>query len=248
MKRKMISFSVWGGNFVKRSNFLSASMVFATIFMSAFFSFGCRSGGFFLEAPGTIFIRQKAQDGQVYLQSFLKEGPKLKAHGFSAYSLHRDLNDRGTFIITLKCARLGEGVDFVRSPEFMDAMDKADAQIPMVWYGLDTTERKYTQKPQMPGGIVIARNEVRDYKFWLKCFYMEDGGKHNHPGRKYKNTNYSIHHLPGKPEIAIVVHEASDVSKAPPFMRSEPMKGEMESTGVIGLDIWYGVNIQEGFF
>ncbi|HUO58365.1 MAG TPA: hypothetical protein VMV05_09360 [bacterium] len=233
---------------MKQSNFLWASTVFAAIFMTAFFSFGCRNGSFSLEAPGTIFIRQKAPDPKAYLRAFRTEGPNLKAHGFSAYSLHRDLNDRETFIITLKCDRLGEGVDFVRSPEFMASVDKADAQIPMVWYGLDTTERKYTQQPQMTGGIVIARNEVRDYKFWLDCFYKEDGGKHNHPGRKYKNSNYSIHHLPGKPEIAIVVHEASDVSKAPAFMRSEPMKGEMESTGVMGLDIWYGVNMQEGLF
>ncbi|HVZ80611.1 MAG TPA: hypothetical protein VHE12_07410 [bacterium] len=233
---------------MKKFDPLSVSMVFAAVLMMAFFSSGCRNDRSSLEAPGTIFIRQKAADPKAYLRAFFEEGPKLKAHGFSAYSLHRDLNDRGTFIITLKCARLGEGVDLVRSPEFMAAMDKADTQVPMVWYGLDTTERRYTEQPRMTGGIVIARNEVRDYGFWLDCFYKEDGGKHNHPGRKYKNSNYSIHHLPGKPEIAIVAHEASDVSKAPAFMRSEPMKGEMESTGVTGLDIWYGVNVQEGLF
>ena len=118
----------------------------------------------------------------------------------------------------------------------------------MVWYGLDSKERKYTDQPKMTGGIVIAHNEVRDYKFWLDCFYKEDGGKHNHPGRKYKNSNYSIHHLPGEPEVAIVAHEASDVSKAPVFMTSDPMNGEMEATGVIGLEIWYGINLEEGLF
>jgi len=172
----------------------------------------------------------------------------LKSHGFSAFSLHRDLKDSHMMIETLKCSDLEKGVEFVRSPEFMSAMDKADVQIPMVWYGLDTTERQYTNQPKMTGGIVIARNEVRDYKFWLDCFYKEDGGKHNHPGRQYKNTHYSIHHLPGNPEVAIVVHEASDVSKAPAFMASDAMKGEMEATSVIGLEIWYGINLEEGLF
>jgi hypothetical protein len=48
--------------------------------------------------------------------------------------------------------------------------------------------------------------------------------------------------------VAIVVHEASDVSKAPQFMTSDHMNGEMESTGVVGLEIWYGINIEEGTF
>jgi len=203
---------------------------------------------FSLNAPGNIFIRQKAGDTKAYREALLGQKDQLKAHGFSAYSLHRDLKDRHVLIVTLKCSDLEKGIDFVRSPDFMSALDKAGARIPMVWYGLDTTERKYFGQPKMTGGIVIARNEVRDYKFWLDCFYKEDGGKHNHPGRKYKNSAYSIHHLPGKPETALVVHEASDVSKAPAFMTSDAMNGEMEATGVIGLEIWYGINIEEGLF
>ncbi len=201
-----------------------------------------------LNAPGTVFIRQKISDFKTFRQVFVDQKQNLKDHGFSAYSLHRDLNDPLTYILTLKCSDLEKGVDFVRSANFMASMDKAGGKIPMVWYGLDSKERKYTDQPKMTGGVVIARNEVRDYKFWLDCFYKEDGGKHNHPGRKYKNSNYSIHHLPGEPAVAIVVHEASDVSKAPVFMTSDPMNGEMEATGVIGLEIWYGINLEEGLF
>ncbi len=201
-----------------------------------------------LNAPGNIFVRQKVTDFKTFHQVFDSQKQNLKDHGFSAYSLHRDLKDPLTYILTLKCSDLGKGVEFVRSADFMASMDKAGGKIPMVWYGLDSKERKYTNQPKMTGGIVIARNEVRNFKFWLDCFYKEDGGKHNHPGRKYKNSNYSIHHLPGEPEVAIVVHEASDVSKAPAFMTSDPMNGEMEATGVIGLEIWYGINLEEGIF
>lgn len=196
-------------------------------------------------SSGNIFIREKATDLKSFRDVFLGQKDNLKTHGISAYSLHRDLKDSKTFILTLKCSDLEKGVDFVRSQEFMTAMDKAGARIPMIWYGLDTDERKYTDQPKMTGGIVIAINQVRDYDFWLKCFKSES---HNHPGRKYKNSDYSIHHLPGKPAVAIVVHEASDVSKAPIFMTSDPMNGEMEATGVVGLEIWYGTNIEEGVF
>lgn len=198
-----------------------------------------------LDSPGNIFIHQKAADLKSFRAAFLGQKESLKAHGFEAYSLHRDLKDPKTFILTLKCSDLDKGVSFVRSPEFMSAMDKAAARVPMVWYGLDTDERKYTNQPKMTGGIVIAINQVRDYPFWLKCFKSES---HNHPGRKYKNSNYSIHHLPGNPAVVIVAHEASDVSKAPSFMISDPMNGEMEATGVVGLEIWYGINIEEGIF
>lgn len=221
---------------MKKKVFLTMAFVFTGV------SFALASS---LDSPGNIFIRQKASDLKSFQQAFLSQKDKLKANGFSAYSLHQDLNDPKTFILTLKCSDLDKGISFVRSPEFMSAMDKAGARIPMVWYGLDTDGRKYTNQSKMTGGIVIAINQVRDYDFWLKCFKSES---HKHPNRKYENSNYSIHHLPGNPAVAIVVHEASDVSKAPSFMISDPMNGEMEATGVVGLEIWYGINIQEGTF
>ncbi|MGH7738665.1 MAG: hypothetical protein ACREL1_00825 [bacterium] len=201
-----------------------------------------------LRGPGNLFIRQQASNYQNYRTAFLSQRAGFKAHGFSAYSFHLDLKNPHIIITTLKCSDLQKGLAFVRGPELEAALGKAGARIPEVWYGLDTTPRHYDGLPKKPAGIVIARNEVKDYPFWLKCFYAEDGGKHNHPGRHYKNSAYSIHHLPGNPAIAIVVHEASNVSKAPPFMVSDPMVGEMESTGVVGLQLWYGVNMDEGTF
>jgi len=198
-----------------------------------------------LNGPGNIFIRQKAEKRADYLMAFLNQATALKAHGLTGYSFHQDLKEKTTYILCVKCADLEKGLDFVQSPEFQSGMDKAGAGIPQIWWGLDETGRSYQDLPEMGGGIVIARNEVRDYPFWLKCFRAQN---HNHEGRKYKNSHYSVHYLPGKPAVAIVVHEASDVSKAPAFMTSDHLKGEMESTGVVGLEIWYGVNIEEGIF
>jgi hypothetical protein len=231
-----------------KNNFLKPTKIILVIIFVLLFTSACRNNSPFLDAPGTVFFRQNVKNIKIFREVFLEQRQNLKTHGFSAYSLHQDLKDSHILIVTLRCFDLEKGVEFVRSPDFMSALDKADTQIPTIWYGLDTTERKYTDRPKMTGGIVIARNEVRDYKFWLDCFYKEDGGKHNHPGRNYKNSNYSIHHLPGNPEVAIVVHEASDVTKAPAFMTSDAMKGEMESTGVVGLEIWYGINLEEGLF
>ncbi len=222
-------------------------MLFIIVSIPALGGLACRATNS-TNGPGTVFIRQKAQDFKAFHAAFLGQGTNLKAHGVSAYSLHRDLNDPQASILILKCSNLDKGVDFVHSPGFMAALDKAGGRIPMVWYGLDTTERQFSNQPQMTGGVVIARNEVRDFPFWLECFYKEDGGKHNHPGRQYKNSDYSIHHYPGKPEVAIVVHDASDVTKAPIFMNSDAMNGEMQSTGVVGLEIWYGINLEEGVF
>lgn len=198
-----------------------------------------------LNGPGNIFIRQKAEKRVDYLMAFLNQAAALKAHGITGYSFHQDLKDKNTYILCVKAADLEKGLNFVQSPEFHSAMDKAGARIPQVWWGLDEVVRTYRDLPEEGGGIVIARNEVRDYPFWLKCFKSQN---HNHEGRQYKNSDYSVHYLSGKPAVAIVVHEASDVSKAPPFMTSDHLNGEMESTGVVGLEIWYGVNIEEGIF
>lgn len=205
----------------------------------------CLGPGGSLDKPGTLFLRDRIGDFQTFRAAFLGQAPGLKAGGFSAYSLHRDLGDPHRLILTLKCSDLGKGLAFVRSPGFLEALGQAGAGIPSLWYGLDVTGRAYAATPKAAGGIVIARNEVRSFKFWETCFRNES---HNHPGRRYKNSNYSIHELPGNPEVAIVVHEASDVSKAPAFMNSPALRGEMEATGVVGLDVWYGVNLEEGLF
>jgi hypothetical protein len=198
-----------------------------------------------LNSPGNIFIRQKAGDETAYLKAFLDQAVALKAQTISGYGFHRDLKEKNVYILSIKCSDLEKGLGFVQSPEFMAAMDKVGARVPQIWWGLDEIGRTYRDLPEQGGGIVIARNEVRDYDFWLKCFKAQS---HKHEGRQYKNSDYSIHHLPGNPAVAIVVHEASDVSKAPAFMTSDALNGEMESTGVVGLEIWYGINIEEGIF
>ena len=196
-----------------------------------------------LDGPGNIFIRQKAGVEDAYLRAFGDQNKAFKAHGFTGYSFHKDLREKNTYILCMHCSNLEKGLAFVESPEFLSAMDKAGAKIPQVWWGLDEVGRTYRDLPEEGGGIVIARNEVRDYPFWLKCFRAQN---HNHEGRKYKNSDYSIHYIPGNPAVAIVVHKASDVTKAPDFMTSDHLNGEMESTGVIGVEVWYGINLEEG--
>ena len=231
-------------------NILWFLAVLVTLLSVALLAWGFHNlGPMTLTSPGEIFIRQQAKDPKAYQAEFLAQAPQLKGAGFTAYSFHRDLKDPKTLITTLKCSHLGRGVAFVQSPQFTSALDKSGARIPQVWYGIDQKPRVYGGDfSPKPAGIVIARNEVRDYAFWLKCFFAEDGGRHNHPGRHYKNSDYSIHYLLFTPAVALVAHEASDVSKAPAFMGSDPLVGEMQSTGVIGLDVWYGINLSEGTF
>jgi hypothetical protein len=124
-----------------KSYFLKLILIIFSIFT---FSTACKNNSLSIDSPGTVFIRQKARDIKAFRVIFLRQKENMKTHGFSAYSLHRDLKDSHIVIVTLKCSDLEKGVEFIRSPEFISAMDKADTQIPMVWYGLDTTERQYT--------------------------------------------------------------------------------------------------------
>ncbi len=199
-----------------------------------------------LEAPGNLFIRLQICDLNDFKKNFFNPPDKLKAQGFLAYSIHRDLKDPKTYILALKCSNLKKALDYIQSSNFHTMCVGAGLVIPVIWAGLDVRGRKYENKLTMPGGIVIARNEVKSYDFWKACFDAE--GQHHHADRGYVPSNYSIHHLPGKPEVAIVVHEASNITKAPAFMTSPAMKGVMESTGVTKIDIWYGTNLEEGIF
>ena len=196
------------------------------------------------ENPGNLFIRQQICDINEFKKSFLT--PALKTNGFLAYSLHRDIKDPKTYILTLKCTDLRKAIKFVQSSGFHTLCVGSGLGSPVIWAGVDVRERKYENKDKMSGGIVIANNQVKSYEFWKKCFDAE--GQHHHADRGYSAGNYSIHHLAGKPDIVLVVHEASEISNAPPFMTSEAMKGIMESSGVTGIEIWYGTNLEEGTF
>ncbi|HUO56750.1 MAG TPA: hypothetical protein VMV05_01095 [bacterium] len=198
------------------------------------------------EGPGNLFIHEKTSGFEPFKAAFNAQKENLKSHGFSAYSLHRDLKDSRSFILTLKCSNLKSAVDFIQSPAFQSAMRKGGVKESVLWEGLDAKGRAYADRLHPKGGIVIARNEVKSYKFWKQCFDAE--GKHQHANRGYQASRYSIHYLLANPEVAYVVHEASDVSKAPAFMTSDHMKGIMEATGVTRIDIWYGINVEEGLF
>jgi len=200
----------------------------------------------FPEVPGNLFIRQQICDIDDFKKAYLNPPQKLKDQSFTAYSLHRDLKDPKTYILTLKCTNLRKAVGYIQSSDFHTACVGAGVGIPVIWCGVDVRERKYENRPKISGGIVIANNQVKDFGFWKACFDAEGG--HHHADRGYEASHYSIHHLAGKPDQVIVVHEASDVSKAAAFMTSPAMKGVMEASGVTGIDIWYGINLEEGTF
>ena len=205
----------------------------------------CYKGFQFPDKAGTIFIHQPIDKMESFKAAFEGQKDHLKAAGFFAYSLHRDLKDPKVLIMTMKCASLRKGLSLVESPEYMSALEKGGAGIPVVWSGVDVRERKYENQPPSPGGIVIARNTVRSFDFWMTCFAAET---HHHSGRGYISGNLSVHRQFGGQDAVIVVHEASDVSKAPAFMDGEEMKGTMEATGVVGVEIWYGIDLEEGTF
>lgn len=198
------------------------------------------------EAPGDLFIRQTAKDINAFKEAFADQAQALRASGATAFSLHRDLKDAEAFILTLKSSNLKKTDSLLRSYGFRSAMRAAGVREGVTWAGTDVMERKYENRRRISGGIVIANNQVRSYEFWKSCWDAE--GKHKHPKRGYEPSRYSIHCLKGKTDSVLVVHEASDVSKAPAFMTSDRMKGVMESMGVTGIEIWYGINLQEGIF
>ena len=210
------------------------------------------------ESPGNIFIRQRAGDFNSFRAAFQNQREDFKANGFSAYSLHRDLTDPQALILTLKCSNLGKGLSFIRSKAYKTAMKKAGVQDSVLWFGVDVTPRQYGELPPKPAGIVIARNQLLSFKYWMAFYNAEHdtqhGGKKPHPsegyhgGRQYKAGNYSIHRGLGKPDSAIVAHEASDVSKAPAFMNSAPMKTMQKPLGITRFEVWYGYNLEQGFF
>jgi len=203
------------------------------------------------ESSGNLFIRMKAAGLQSFplRETFRSQKKNLKEQGCLAYSLHRDWTEKGTFILTLKCSNLRKALNFTRSPGFLTPFEKAGASEVVYWAGNNVLERPYDNRSfpvKGKTGIVIAHNEVKSYDFWKSCWDAE--GKHRHANRGYQASRYSIHHLLGKQDQVWVVHEASDLSKAPAFMTSPAMKGAMEAMGVTGIDFWYGVNLEEGIF
>jgi hypothetical protein len=210
------------------------------------------------DSPGNIFIRQKAGDAKAFQAAIKNLRKEFKANGFSAFSLHQDLKNPGLLILTLKCSSLENGLAFIKSKDYQDTVKKAGVKGMTVWSGADVNARTYKKMAKKPAGIVIAFNQLRSYDYWFAFYNAEhdtkhggenkNEGEHYHAERPYKAGNYSIHRGLGKPDSVVVVHEASDVSKAPAFMTAPPMEIMKKPSGITGFEVWYGYNLDQGTF
>lgn len=211
------------------------------------------------DSPGSLFIREKVADFRKFHKAFQGLKAEFKANGFSNYSLHRSLRNPGMLILVLSCADLAKGLEFIHSKAYRTAMDRAGVGEALVWSGVDVLPRSYDHLPPKPAGIVIARNELVSYVYWKAFFDAEHNPGHGgqnahkgdgyHPNRHYLASHYSIHRgLGGNSDVAYVVHEASDLSKAPEFMDSPAMQAMKQPLGITGFHVWYGYNLEQGAF
>jgi hypothetical protein len=205
---------------------------------------GCSSP--YPSVPGNIFLKVRVLDEKAWRKGFETEIPILKSQGFQAYSLHQDLSDPQSLLLTLKCGDLKKGLRFAKSGNLLDLPTVMGKQV--VWAGTDVQERSYLYGiSKGTSGIVIVRHQVKDFDFWYKGYQHASGGTHHHPDRGYIPSRRSVHRVPGDPAAALVVHAASNVSKARAFMETQNMRDRMEAGGVIGTpEIWYGIDIEEG--
>lgn len=210
------------------------------------------------DSQGTIFIREKTVDVKTFQSSFQNLRADFKANGFLAYSLHTDLQKTSFVILTLQCSNLAKGLAFLKTDAYKAAMKTAGVKEAVVWSGADITPRIYGDLPPKPAGVVIARNDLKSYDYWKAMFDAEHNPAHGgqnpnkeegyHEKRDYTASHYSFHRGLEKNDVAYVMHEASDVSKAPEFMTSTPMKTMQEPLGIIHFTVWYGVNLEQGTF
>ncbi len=211
------------------------------------------------DSPGSLFIREKVPDLPAFRRAFQDLKADFKSNGFSNYSLHRSLKNPGMLILVLKCANLARGLEFIHSKAYRSSMDRAGVGEALVWSGVDILPRSYGNQPPKPAGIVIARNELVSYVYWKAFFDAEHNQGHGgqnahkddgyHPNRHYQSDHYSIHRgLGSKSDVAYVVHEASDLSKAPEFMDSPAMRAMKQPLGITGFYVWYGYNLEQGTF
>jgi hypothetical protein len=202
-------------------------------------SLSCKSfGPAYPDAPGTIFVRQQICDIDYFKKVFFDPQKNLRAEGFTAYSIHRSLEDPKGYLLVFQCSDLKRAVKYVQSSHFHSICVGSGLGVPLMWAGVDVVRRKYVNQNPMTGGIVIERNEVKDYDFWKKWFDSANG----------MTGNYSIHDLKGMPEVVIVAQEVPDVFAARTLMNSDGMRNALEAAGVTKQEIWYGINLEEGVF
>jgi hypothetical protein len=210
------------------------------------------------ESPGTFFIHEKIRDLAAFQTAFQGSKGDFKANGFTSYSLHQDINGPSNLILILQCSNLEKGKVYLSSKPYESAMKKAGVSKAVLWYGADVLPRPAGKLPPKPAGIVVARNDLKSYDYW-KSFYDSEhdpshGGKNPdkqagyHAERHYEGSHYSIHRGLEKHDVAYVVHEASDVTKAPEFMTSQPMRAMKKPLGILKFQVWYGYNLEQGTF
>lgn len=226
-------------------------MRFPSLLLAVLLFFGCAPPSPYPETPGNIFLRQRVDDLEGWRSALSGQRKMLVEKGFLGHSLHQDLQEPEHIILTLKCSDLRKGVQFIGSSGFSNGLVITGGMwTPAIRAGVDVMERSYDGKQdKAPAGIVIVNHKVKDFGFWMEGFKHSTGGTHRHEGRKYKPSNRSVHRVPGNPEAALVIHEASDIRKAPEFMTNPGLRGAMEAGGVIGEpEIWYGVNVEEAVY
>jgi len=210
------------------------------------------------DSPGCIFIRERSQGLPAFLKAFEGQKASLKATGFNHYSLHEDIQDPRVLILVLGCSSLEKGLAYLESPAYRDFLTQAGAREVKHWSGVDVLPRDFGRQAPKPAGMVIAWGTLKSFDRWKAFFDSEhdpahggknpSAGKGYHPNRDYTASSYSIHRGLGKPDSAIVAHQASDIRKAPEFMRTIPMENIRKPMGLLKMEVWFGYNLESGDF
>lgn len=204
----------------------------------------CRSQGPYPDAPGTLFIRQQICDLNDFKKGFFKPENSLKAHGFLAYSFHRDPQDPKTYILSFKCTDLKKAVEFIRSSNFYFSCVGAGLGQPLFWAGVDVAGLPYRNLTPKAGGIAVARYEVRDYGSWKRDWDAKYGVNINRVKNGSDPYPISLHLLEGRPDVVIVVYSVPDIHRARAFL--DPKVDE--TTSATRKALWLGTNLEEGSF
>ena len=208
----------------------------------------CRYQSPYPDAPGVLFIRQQICDLGDFKKGFFRAENSLKARGFRAYSFHRDIQDPGDYILTFRCADLRKAVEFIQTSNFITACVGAGRDLPLLWAGVEEAGNPGRNFAQKPGGLVVARFEVRDYGLWKKSWEEGQAGNQGLSGGGTKTAPYGLYRLDSSPGVVIVAYELPVMNQARDFTASIAAKNTMDAAGVTHMDFWIGTNLEEGSF
>ncbi len=117
-----------------------------------------------------------------------------------------------------------------------------------MWVGMEEEGHSGQNFAQTPGGLVLARFEVRDYGLWKKSWIDEKAWNQSLPGSITKAIPCRLFRLASNPGVVIVSYELSDINQVRDFTTSMAEKNALEAAGVAHLDFWVGTNLEEGTF